>query len=60
MDEVVDQGGQEKEMTVGLSFTAPLSVAQWVQEYMRAKGIGRSEAIVEALELLKQQEALAA
>ena len=47
---------QEKEMSVGLSFTAPLSLAQWVQDYMRTHGLNRAEVIVMALERLKADE----
>jgi hypothetical protein len=35
----------EKEMTVSMSFSLPLSLTQWLQDYMRASGMNRSECI---------------
>lgn len=40
---------------VSMSFTAPLPITQWVQEYMREENLGRSAVIVKALEQLRER-----
>ena len=61
MDVAVEaQPQEEKEMTVSLSFSLPLSLAQWVQEYMRRTKRNRSEVITAGVERLRSDEQEAA
>ena len=48
---------QEKELVVSMSFTAPLSLTQRMQDYMRDQKLGRSAVIVKALDRLFEDEA---